>query len=68
MRSLGIESFAVKSDVVDQAITQLERSLTFFSTLKAKNLSSNKDNSIYRVPKEHKIIIRLLLVYFYKQK
>ncbi len=68
MRSLGIESFAVKSDVFDQAITQLERSLTFFSTLKAKNLSSNKDNGIYRVPKEHKIIIRLFLVYFYKQK
>jgi len=41
MRSLGIESFSVKSEVIDQAIVQLERALTFFATLKARNKDSN---------------------------
>jgi hypothetical protein len=66
MASLGIENFTVKSEVIDLAITQLERSLVFFATLKAKNKVSNNSEITYRVPKEHKIVVRLILAYFYK--
>ena len=68
MASLGIENFTVKSEVIDQAIVQLERSLAFLATLKAKSSksSNNSDTITYRVPKEHKIVIRLMLAYFYK--
>jgi hypothetical protein len=69
MKSLGIESFTVKSEVIDKAIVQLESSLSFFVILKAKTKNSNNSDSIaYRVPKEHKIVVRLMLAYFYKQK
>jgi hypothetical protein len=47
MASLGIESFTVKSEVIDQAIVQLERSLAFLATLKAKSSkSSNNSDTI----------------------